>query len=292
MDNRLGPIFLASEALLPPDRLAGFLRAARRRARRYSVPLHLHGHAVRTADGPRVLSLLLFPCDPSAAANHTLITPLAAVLTAVARRHAGRPYGVGVWNTPFARRVFGPARLRELVERKRRLDPDGLCNPGKFFELGTRARVLPVLMGRGFYPAMLGLSSATGRLMVRRRDPDAGRFSTAQRCISCGACVPVCPAVATTGAESTSARAKLSLMRRLVAAEPIEPDELLGSQRCLMCGQCAEVCARGLDLVPVWEELERVVRERIEPEAWLAAAKAFADQLDSDRRPSLEVALP
>ncbi len=292
MDNHLGPVFLASEALLPAGRLPKFVRAVRRRARRYSLPLHLHGHAVRTDEGPRVLTLLLFPCDPAAASHHTLVTPLAAVLTSLARRHGGKPYGVGVWNTPFARSVFGPERLRRITDRKQRLDPDGLCNPGKFFSLGTRAKALPVLMGRGVYPSLLSMSSATGRLMVRARELTADKFSTAARCISCGACVPVCPAVAITGAESTSARAKLGLCRRLDAGQPVGDDELLGSQRCLMCGQCAQVCARGLDLVPAWEELESAVRQRVTDEAWQQAVADFAALADERRAECLEVALP
>jgi glycolate oxidase len=292
MDHPAGPVFLAAEAVLAPAAVPGFVRRARRLARRYRLPLLVHGHAVRRAGEAGLLLLLLFPCDPTRRSHHLLTTPLAAALTALARRRGGRPYGVGVWNTPFARSALGPERFRRLAARKRQLDPYGLCNPGKFFELGGDAHLLPVVMGRGFYPGLLRLATGVGPALIRRGDPSARPASTAERCIACGACVPVCPAVAATGAESVSGRAKLGLMRRLAAGAVVDDAALLGSQRCLMCGQCAEVCSRGLELVEAWEELEAEVRRRLGQERWRTAVADFAARVDAAAERTLEAALP
>jgi len=293
MDNPLGPVFLASEAIFPAEKVPRFVRAARRLTGRYGVPLHGHSYAVAAGDDPAILVLLTFPADPRQGWHHLMLTPLAAALTAAAVRHGGKPYGVGIWNTPFARRSFGDERHRRVEAAKRRLDPDGLLNPGKFFRVGTDVALLPTLMSPGVYPTSLRMAGLATPMLMKRHDPSELPAATEERCIACGACVPVCLAVAATGAESVSGRAKLALMRRLSAGDALDDDELLGSQRCLKCGQCAEVCARSLDLLGAWEELETTVRGRVDEARFREIIERFADQVDANRDELvLPVALP
>jgi FAD/FMN-containing dehydrogenase/ferredoxin len=293
MDSPLGPVFLASEALMPASRVAGFMAAAKGLAGRYKVPLHLHGHVVGGGEDPGVLALLLFPADPRQPWHHLMLTPLAAALTALAVKHEGRPYGVGIWNTPFARDHFGADRVRDLAQRKARWDPRGLLNPGKFFGVGSRAGALSTMMNPGLYPTSLGLASITTPWMMRRHDPSTRPATTADRCVCCGACVPVCPAVAATGNETVSARAKLALIKQLAHGDATDDGDLLGSLRCLKCGQCAEVCARGLDLVTSWEDLEAQVEARLDgPERIRETVEKFTRQVDQSRARVLASALP
>ena len=293
MDNGMGPLFLASEALLPLTGAAAFVERARKVARRFGVPLHAHCHTVRAGGDPELLVLLLFPADPRQGWHHLMLTPLAAVLTSMAAGMGGRPYGVGIWNTPFAADHFGAARYRELAERKRTLDPEGLLNPGKFFRVGTEALALPAVMKPAVYGSSLGLAAHTTPWLMRRHDPSDRPSTTADRCVSCGACVPVCPAVAATGCETVSARAKLGLVRRLAAGEAVAQEELLGAQRCLKCGQCAEVCARGLALVETWDELETATRAHpVDTEALEETIRTFAEEVDARAERVLDVALP
>ena len=293
MDNPLGPVFLASEAIFPAARVPRFVRAARKLTGRYGVPLHGHSYAVQGGDEPAILVLLTFPADPRQGWHHLMLTPLAAALTAAAVRHGGKPYGVGIWNTPFARRTFGDDRLRRVEAAKRELDPDGLLNPGKFFRVGTDVALLPTLMSPGVYPASLRMAGLATPMLMKRHDPSELPSATEERCIACGACVPVCLAVAATGAESVSGRAKLALMRRISAGDELDDDELLGSLRCLKCGQCAEVCARSLELLAAWEELEGKVRERVDDARFREIIQHFAAQVDDNRDELvLPVALP
>lgn len=293
MDNSMGPVFLASEAIFPAEKVPRFVRSARRLTGRYGVPLHGHSYAVRAGDEPAILVLLTFPADPRQGWHHLMLTPLAAALTAAAVRHGGKPYGVGIWNTPFARRTFGDARLRRVEAAKRALDPEGLLNPGKFFRVGTDVALLPALMSPGLYPTSLRMAGLATPMLMKRHDPSALPSATEERCIACGACVPVCLAVAATGAESVSGRAKLALLRRLGAGDDLDDDELLGSQRCLKCGQCAEVCARSLDLLDAWEQLEQKVREKVDPARFRETVELFAAQVDDNRDELvLPVALP
>ena len=292
MDSGMGPVFLASEALLPAERAADFVERARAKARRFGVPLHAHCHAVRSGGALELLVLLMFPADPRRSWHHLMLTPLAAVLTSLAAKSGGRPYGVGIWNTPFARDHFGEERFRQIIERKAMVDPGGLLNPGKFFRVGTDALALSTVMKPGIYPSSLQLASAFAPLAMRRHDPSDHPSETADRCVSCGSCVSVCPAVAATGSETVSARAKLGLQRRIAAGESPQPDELLGSQRCLKCGQCSEVCARGLPLVDAWDELETQVGERVAPDDLQHVISTFVNLVDERAGPVLDAALP
>ena len=47
----------------------------------------------------------------------------------------GKPYGLGIWNTPFLRNLYPKEELKELVRYKKKVDPGGILNPGKFFHL-------------------------------------------------------------------------------------------------------------------------------------------------------------
>lgn len=55
-------------------------------------------------------------------------------------RSGGSPYGIGIWNTHYAKQVFGP-ELKRLRQLKRETDRLGILNPGKFFSLRTNAGV-------------------------------------------------------------------------------------------------------------------------------------------------------
>ncbi len=288
MDGPLGPIFLASESLLAMNRVAPYVAGARRLAARYGVPLHVHCHAVATGGSPRVLVLQLFPVDPGQPSRHLLLTPLAAVLTARARQAGGVPYGVGIWNTPFARDRFGE-RFEQLRARKNTLDPRGLLNPGKFFQVGVDAKLLPALMNPTLYPTSLSAAALASPLILPREAESQDAASTPARCIRCGSCATVCPAVTATGEETLSARAKLGLLQRLQQGEEPPETELLAALRCLDCGQCAEVCARGLDLLAAWQDLEQEARQRCtDPGALADSLLGFAEQVDTAATPVRE----
>lgn len=291
MDSPMGPVFLASEAILPVEEVAEFIASARRLGKRYGVPLHAHSYAVSHGGETGVLVLLLFPSDPRQGWHHLMLTPLAAVLTSAAVRRGGKPYGVGIWNTPFVSQRFGEERLAYLQQRKQELDPRGLLNPGKFFQVGTEGTALGAMMNPGFYPTSLRMASVTSPMMMSRHDPSEKPSTVPDRCVACGACVPVCPAMAATGTETVSARAKLTMMRRVARDEAVGVEELLGAMRCLECGQCEEVCARSLPLVETWRELEQHVRTVVDGGEPDRTIRAFTELVDDRRDQVMKVAL-
>jgi len=69
----------------------------------------------------------LSPCDETRILPYVLALSLTKKLTDIAFRHGGRPYGSGVWNTPYLSR----AELADRRGHKARMDPLNLLNPGK-----------------------------------------------------------------------------------------------------------------------------------------------------------------
>ncbi len=66
-------------------------------------------------------------------------------------------------------------------------------------------------------------------------------------CIHCGLCLTTCPTYRITGAESSSPRGRIHLMRA-VAEERLEPDADFADEMsfCLLCRHCESVCPAGV----------------------------------------------
>ena len=54
------------------------------------------------------------------------------------QHYHGKPYGLGIWNTPFLRDLYPKEELNRLVRYKKKVDPSGILNPGKFFGVSGR----------------------------------------------------------------------------------------------------------------------------------------------------------
>lgn len=128
--KRTGPTVLGAESWLPLDRIAAYEADAARLGAAQRLPLATYGTVV--APGWATV-MSLYPCDESQTIPYVLALSLTRQLYRIAFRHGGRPYGVGLWNTPYLGRAFSPSELAERRTRKRRLDPAGIMNPGKAY---------------------------------------------------------------------------------------------------------------------------------------------------------------
>lgn len=77
-----------------------------------------------------------------------------------------------------------------------------------------------------------------------------------ERCISCGFCLPVCPTYARTGAETSSPRGRIDLMRALETGELADDDPTVQEESsfCLGCRACEPVCPAGVQYGALLEE--------------------------------------
>jgi glycolate oxidase len=76
----------------------------------------------------------LYHTDARQTFDYTLALGLTARLYSLGARFGGRPYGVGLWNTPYLSQIFSSRQLTELRARKKSLDPVGRFNPGKLYQ--------------------------------------------------------------------------------------------------------------------------------------------------------------
>ncbi len=84
-----------------------------------------------------------------------------------AARHGGRPYGVGVWNTPYLGRIWTSEDRRERRRRKALLDPHDIMNTGKVY-------AAPLLLREPLF----GLGMSGLALLRRLTYPGEGRRGT------------------------------------------------------------------------------------------------------------------
>ena len=140
--KRAGPSLLGVELLLPLSRLEDFISAAQKVGRDYGLPIYTYGSIV----SERYVQLnAFFPADERRNLPYLLSLSITKKLHDVAHKLGGRPYGVGLWNTPFLGHTYSRQDLMELRRRKQLLDPDGIMNPGKLYAPPTP--LTPLLFG-------------------------------------------------------------------------------------------------------------------------------------------------
>lgn len=264
-------MLLGNELVVPDANLAQYSATIQSLAKAQGVELAVEANA---AEAGETIVIASFYTPYGRQAEFAGRLPLVFRLDRVGvEQFRGRLYHVGTYNTWAVDRKFPSERLLALKTAKVRLDPKGLFNPGKFFELKTRwtgwlspsahfkaARwLIPRIEDK---PWLARLAAWVLSLVPMEGDPkltgDALQ-KTARECVNCGFCIPVCPAYLATKDERTTARGKLNLFLsgRKLSAKDVE---LLHS--CMHCGACTEVCQSTLDLVPAWRELEtRVAKE-------------------------------
>jgi FAD/FMN-containing dehydrogenase len=263
--KRLGPGILGTELVFDREAAPPAFARWSAIAGKAGLDSEIEAHFL---DGGKVLGLCTWLTDPRQERAFALHAALSVRLALAGIKLGGTPYGTGIWQTPLMEDRFGRETARELREEKRRRDPKGLLNPGKFFRV--RSRYLNVL-GLGMRPAAakLGLALVGPFLpwLARRAyDPPADHgdvlASSAIECSACGSCVPVCPAYLGTGSELVTGRGKLQLATRLLAGEAVAPEDAQSMFLCIHCGACERVCQSALPLVAAYERLETIVADR------------------------------
>ena len=128
--KRAGPSLLGAEIWLPLKDLARYAEAAGKLGRRTGLDVYTYG-AVVSPEWCQPNSF--FPTDERRSWPYLAALSVTKSLQDRAARYGGRPYGVGVWNTPYLGRAWASAEGRERRRRKALLDPRGIMNPGKLY---------------------------------------------------------------------------------------------------------------------------------------------------------------
>lgn len=279
--KRIAPGLLASELILPLPRVAAYVDRAAELGKTFGVRIASECYFLN--DGT-ALTLPVYTFRGANAMDEALKSSLAYVLTRTGIQMGGRPYGIGIWNTPFVKHKYGK-RFREFKQFKMSMDPSSLFNPGKFFELGFRTGVLGKLaaipLSSKMVPLWTSIQPHLAKILIspqRTQRNEINSFTSApsassavktneELCSKCGSCISVCPAYIDTQDERTTARGKLHLGKRILNGDAIDAEEAGVLFLCMHCGACTDVCQSRLDLVPVWDELERHVEQQFGKDA-------------------------
>jgi len=157
--KRDGPSIIGGEVWLPLKELSGYWEDIQNMAGKYHLGIMSYGHIV-TPDHVTVMSM--FFTDENRILRYIFDLSVLKNIHDLGIRHCGHPYGIGLWNTPYIKRIFHPSRLKEMRERKNKLDPKGLMNPGKIY-------YYPPAMNPFCFGVAMGIISGISRLTGRDR---------------------------------------------------------------------------------------------------------------------------
>jgi glycolate oxidase len=140
--KRGGPTLLAAETVIPVSGLKKFCE----RLATLKPKMAAYGHGL---DKNRIMILVMYHADETKSLEYLFLMAKTKIIYDAAIRVGGRPYGTGVWNSVYLKRVSDRQKLQEMKEQKKCLDPSGIINPGKLTEA-------PVFMN----PTLFGIGTA------------------------------------------------------------------------------------------------------------------------------------
>ena len=88
---------------------------------------------------------------------------------------------------------------------------------------------------------------------------------TTHACAKCGNCIAVCPAYLVTGNEEVTAKGKIALAKKLIEGRPVTKEEAENVFMCMHCKACEEICQTNLELMTLWDALEKRIEAKIRP---------------------------
>jgi len=283
--KRLGPSILTSETIIPIKQTASFIAKAKKMGTSFGVEVCIDSYIL---DEKRALVMTPYLCD-SRKLKYYLNMALVPMLTQAALNLGGEPYGLGIWNASFINHLYSKSRQQELRAYKAKVDPNDIMNPGKFFAIKSKFLNIPAQM---FRPAFLGISmrvmiflapviGGVARLIFgkdQKLDSLDVELST-HACAKCGNCIAVCPAYLVTGDEAVTAKGKVALAKKLQEGQKVTPEEAAKAFMCMHCKGCEEICQTNLELMTLWDALEKRIEGTFgRPDAEIADFLKKVDQ--------------
>jgi Fe-S oxidoreductase/FAD/FMN-containing dehydrogenase len=241
--KRLGPTLIASEVIIPLDKLVDFVSEIERR---YKGHFALEGTMIQH-DKMAVLGFML--SDERKLGYPMAFTNSLTVLE-IGEKLGGTVPGFGLYFADKARDILGEKVVDEIWAYKNQIDPNGLFNPGKAMP-GSLDQNSPKMLRTAMNLANKGKSmiGLVGRL-VDIVQPDSFNSPLddhlthdAFACASCGYCRNECTVFNASPWESISPRGKYYLLSQFIKGN-IELDEEVSRAlfSCTTCKKCDEVC--------------------------------------------------
>ncbi len=273
--KRLGPSLLANEVILPLDQVVQYHEKITEWGQKLGVTFYCISHLI---DPGHVLLLAMLTTDHRKAIFYADLLLIPMMLRLAIQLYGGKPYGLGIWNTPFLRDLFPQNELKELIQYKKNVDPAGILNPGKFFGFsGNFGPLQKTLFHSGIYNVglaasqwlMFKLFSLIPAKALRLRVPVIPKgleeiSNDILSCAQCGNCVARCPVYRATGDETLTAKGKLLTIQRALETGKLELSQVLPFYYCMRCGRCDEECQVHLKHRHLFDELEKYLARYVD----------------------------
>ena len=258
------------DAAVPPERLGDYLRDFERLLADSALDGVPYGHF---GDGCVHVRIDFELEDAGGRGRFREFVEASADLVASYGGSMSGEHGDGRARSELLPRMYSPQALALMAAAKRRLDPDGLLNPGVLvdpakLDAGLRLAVPP----RPMRPFL-------------RLTHDHGSFAGAvHRCTGVGKCLAdnaashgvMCPSYAATREEKDSTRGRARVLQDVASGllaydDPAVADAL---DLCLSCKGCARDCPTGIDMATYKSEvLHQKYRHRPRPRSHYALGR-------------------
>jgi FAD/FMN-containing dehydrogenase/NAD-dependent dihydropyrimidine dehydrogenase PreA subunit len=264
--KRLGPSILSSEIIMPLESASEYIEKAKRLGGYFGASVCINCFIVDTS---HALVMSTFVCN-SKKLKYYINLLLVSMLTQLGIRSGAIPYGLGIWNASFIHDLYTKSKENELANYKSQVDKYQILNPGK--SISRRSGLSQLLFHPSiFKPAislMLLLSPIAGKLATilfghDRYIDNLNQELSLHACAQCGNCIAVCPAYLITHNELTTAKGKIALAKKLSNnAKSVTREEAANAFLCLHCKACERVCETNLELMQLWDVLEKSLESR------------------------------
>ena len=266
--KRLGPSILASEVIIPMKSAAAFIAKAKKIGHNFGVEITIDSYIM---DADKALVMATFLTD-SRRKKYFINIPLVAIITKAAVSLGAEPYGLGLWNAAFVHNLFNKTRYQELRAYKMKTDPNNILNTGKFFGTGSKG-VTALVFKPGFFGPAMQIMGAWSPVVGRTATAFLGKDKKISNldyelnlhaCAKCGNCLAECPAYLVTGNEAVTAKGKIALAKKLLSGQKVTQEEATTAFMCMHCKGCEEICQTNLELMNLWDALEKNLKEKFE----------------------------
>jgi glycolate oxidase len=115
--KHLGPSLLATEVLLPLDQVASYHKKISEWGKRLGLTFYPTSHLISR---DQVLFLAMLATDHRKAIFYADLMLVPMMVRLAVQVHHGKPYGLGIWNTPFLHHLYPKKELKELARYKKK----------------------------------------------------------------------------------------------------------------------------------------------------------------------------
>ncbi len=241
--GRRKPIPFVEDPAVPPERLTEFARGFRRVLDDEQVDAAWYGHA---SVGCLHVRPFIDLRAPGARAQVRRIAEATADLVVGYGGSLSGEHGDGRARSEFLPRMYPEATIRAFADLKRRLDPDGILNPGVIVDADRMDEGMRIDVSPDAPAARTSVSFSR----------EGGLPAALEACNANGACrkrtVAMCPPYQATGREEHSTRGRATLLRAAFEGRldgGLANDDLHRAlDMCLGCKACTSECPAGVDM--------------------------------------------